>query len=120
MRDVVAGVLCHHERVDGKGYPNGLSGDRIPLIGRIVGLADGFDAMTSRRIYRDAMSVEKALEEIRKGLGTQFDERIGKIFLDSDIYQLWNIIQDGSDFFGLGGRSEFEEYGAEVVGTLLR
>jgi HD-GYP domain-containing protein (c-di-GMP phosphodiesterase class II) len=120
MRDIVAGVLCHHERVDGRGYPNGLSGDEIPLIGRIVGLADGFDAMTSRRVYRDAMSVEKALEEIRKGLGTQFDERIGKIFLNSDVSQLWNIIQDGSDFFGLGGRSEFEEYGAEVVGTLLR
>ena len=58
--------------------------------------------------------------EIRKGLGTQFDERIGRIFLESDVYQLWDIVQDGSDFFGLDGKSKLEQYGAQVVGTLLR
>ncbi len=66
------------------------------------------------------MSVEEALEEIRKGLGTQFDERIGRVFLESDVYQLWDIIQDGSDIFGLDGKSKLEQYGAQVVGTLLR
>jgi HD-GYP domain-containing protein (c-di-GMP phosphodiesterase class II) len=120
MKDIVPGVLCHHERADGRGYPEGLSSEHIPLIGKIVGLADGFDAMTSKRVYRDAMSVEKALDEIRKGLGSQFDERIGRLFLESDVYQLWDIIQDGSDFFGLDGKSKLEQYGAQVVGTLLR
>jgi HD-GYP domain-containing protein (c-di-GMP phosphodiesterase class II) len=118
MREIVPGVLCHHERIDGRGYPNGLSGDQIPLSGRIVGLADSFDAMTSKRTYRDAMSVDIALEEIEKGLGTQFDERIGRVFLDSDIHQLWNIIRDG--FSEIYGDSKTHEYGAAAVGTLVR
>ena len=82
MNDIVPGVLCHHERVDGKGYPNGLKGDQIPLIGKIVMLADSFDAMTSKRVYRDAMSIQTAFDEIEKGLGTQFDEKIGRLFLE--------------------------------------
>jgi HD-GYP domain-containing protein (c-di-GMP phosphodiesterase class II) len=118
MRDIVPGVLCHHETVDGKGYPNGLVGEQIPLMGKIVGLADSFDAMTSKRTYRDAMSVEQALEEIEKGLGTQFDEKIGRIFLDSDIGHLWDIIQNG--FSEIYGGSGHVEYGAAAVGTLIR
>jgi len=118
MRDIVPGVLCHHERVDGKGYPNGLVGEQIPLIGRIVGLADGFDAMTSKRVYRDAMTVEQALEEIEKQLGTQFDEKIGRIFINSDIYRLRDIIQEG--FTETYGKSDFSEYGTIAVGTLIR
>jgi response regulator RpfG family c-di-GMP phosphodiesterase len=74
--------------------------------------------MTSRRTYRDAMSVEHALEEIRKGLGTQFDEKLGRLFLESDISHLWDMIQEG-------GResydtAHFADYGTEAVGTLLR
>ncbi len=118
MRDIVGGVLCHHERVDGRGYPNGLQGEQIPLTGKIVGLADCFDAMTSKRTYRDAMTVEQALAEIRKGLGTQFDEKLGRIFLDSDVYRLWNIIRDGSN--ELHDNTSSEEYGAAAVGTLIR
>ncbi|MGD2094826.1 MAG: HD domain-containing protein [Phycisphaerales bacterium] len=118
MRDIVPGVLCHHETVDGKGYPNGLVGEQIPLMGKIVGLADSFDAMTSKRTYRDAMSVEQALEEIEKGLGTQFDEKIGRIFLGSDIGHLWDIIQNG--FSEIYGGSGHVEYGAAAVGTLIR
>jgi len=87
MRDIVPGVLCHHERIDGRGYPNGLSGEKIPLTGKIVGLADSFDAMTSKRTYRNAMTVEQALAEIERGLGSQFDEKLGRIFLESDVYQ---------------------------------
>jgi HD-GYP domain-containing protein (c-di-GMP phosphodiesterase class II) len=120
MRDIVPGVLCHHERMDGKGYPNGLKAEQIPLIGKIIGLADGFDAMTSKRVYRDALTVEQALEEIRKGLGTQFDEKIATLFLNSNVYELWDAIQDGSDFIGAGGKSSFSEYGAVAVGTLIR
>jgi HD-GYP domain-containing protein (c-di-GMP phosphodiesterase class II) len=118
MREIVPGVLCHHERVDGKGYPNGLAGDEIPLTGKIVGLADSFDAMTSKRTYRDAMTVEEALAEIEKGLGTQFDEKIGRIFLDSDVSELWDIIRDG--FGDIYGGSTSEEYGTAAVGTLIR
>jgi HD-GYP domain-containing protein (c-di-GMP phosphodiesterase class II) len=118
MRDIVSGVLCHHERVDGRGYPNGLQGEQIPLTGKIVGLADCFDAMTSKRTYRDAMTVEQALAEIEKGLGTQFDEKLGRIFLDSDVYRLWNIIRDG--FNEQYGNTSSEEYGAAAVGTLIR
>ena len=118
MREIVPGVLCHHERVDGKGYPNGLVGDEIPLTGKIVGLADSFDAMTSKRTYRDALTVEQALTEIERGLGTQFDEKIGRIFLDSDVYELWDIIRDG--FSENYSSSTSEEYGTAAVGTLIR
>jgi HD-GYP domain-containing protein (c-di-GMP phosphodiesterase class II) len=118
MRDIVPGVLCHHERIDGKGYPNGVRGEAIPLTGKIVGLADSFDAMTSKRIYRDAMSIEQALEEIRKGLGTQFDEKIGQIFLESDMEDLWNLIQGGGS--SLQDSVEVADYGTTAVGTLLR
>ena len=118
MRDIVPGVLCHHERVDGHGYPNGLPGGQIPLIGKIVGLADSFDAMTSKRTYRDALTLEDAIAEIRNGLGTQYDEKIGRVFLNSDVYQLWDIIQNG------GGEVyrnyNASEYGTAAVGVLVR
>ncbi len=118
MRDIMSGVLCHHERIDGKGYPSGLTGEQIPLVGKIVGLADSFDAMTSKRTYRGAKTVEQALAEIEKGLGTQFDEKVGRVFLDSDVHHLWDIIRDG---FGEIYRSgNFIEYGAAAVGTLIR
>jgi HD-GYP domain-containing protein (c-di-GMP phosphodiesterase class II) len=118
MRDIVPGVLCHHERVDGKGYPAGLVGDQIPLTGKIVGLADSFDAMTSKRTYREALTVEEALAEIEKGIGTQFDQKIARAFLDSDVYQLWDVIQSG--FGEIYGGSSFAEYGTAAVGTLIR
>jgi len=118
MRDIVPGVLCHHERIDGKGYPSGLAGERIGLVGKIIGLADSFDAMTSKRTYRGAMSVEQALVEIEKSLGTQFDEKVGRVFIDSDVYQLWDIIQDG--FGGTYGSSDAVEYGAVAVGSIIR
>jgi HD-GYP domain-containing protein (c-di-GMP phosphodiesterase class II) len=118
MRDIVLGVLQHHERVDGKGYPDGLVGDEISFMAKILGLADSFDAMTSKRVYRDAMTVDCALEEIRKGLGTQFDEKIGRIFLDSDIYHLWDLMQgNGPSMYGVG---HFADYGTTAIGTLLQ
>jgi len=120
MRDIVPGVLCHHERIDGKGYPNGLVEEQLPLIGKIVGLADGFDAMTSKRVYRDALTVEQALAEIERGLGTQFDQKIGRMFINSDVYELWDIMQDSPGFVGAYGKSDFSEYGAVAVGTLIR
>mgnify|MGYP000229829222 CR=1 FL=1 len=118
MKDIVPGVLCHHERIDGKGYPKGLKGDRIPLIGKIISLADAFDAMTSRRVYREALSIKAAIVEIRKGIGTQFDEEIATVFLDSDIRKLWDIVQDG--FIERWDYSNFSEYGGVAVGTLIK
>ena len=118
MSEVLEGALCHHERVDGKGYPEGLIGSQIPLIGKIICLADAFDAMTSRRVYRDAMEIDMAIEQIRRNVGTQFDEEVARVFLESDIKKLWTIIQDG--FIESWDYSNFAEYGAEAVGTLLR
>jgi len=119
MRDIVPGVLCHHERIDGRGYPDGLVGDQIPLIGKIVGLADSFDAMTSKRTYRDAMTVDQAVAEIERGLGSQFDEQIGRIFLDSNVCRLWEILQGGPGFAETYESNSFAEYGTVAVGTLI-
>jgi HD-GYP domain-containing protein (c-di-GMP phosphodiesterase class II) len=118
MNDIVPGVLCHHERIDGRGYPNGLKGDQIPLIGKIVMIADSFDAMISKRVYRNAMSMQTAFDEIEKGLGTQFDEKIGRLFLNSDRHALCEVIQDG--MAEGSGKSGVYEYGKLAVGTLLR
>lgn len=74
-------VKAHHEKWDGKGYPDGLRGNDIPLAGRIIALADTYDAMTSTRTYRKALSHEIAMEEIKRCIGTQFDPTLGEIFL---------------------------------------
>ncbi len=71
----------HHERYDGKGYPNGLAGEKIPEIARILGVADSYDAMTSNRSYRNALPQEVVRSEIEKGRGTQFDPQIADIML---------------------------------------
>ncbi|MGN0438257.1 MAG: HD-GYP domain-containing protein [Lachnospiraceae bacterium] len=75
------GAKWHHERIDGKGYPDGLNGELIPEIARIIAVADAYDAMTSKRAYRDIMSQEKVREQIVLGKGTQFDEEIAEIML---------------------------------------
>ncbi|SHG69028.1 PAS domain S-box-containing protein/diguanylate cyclase (GGDEF) domain-containing protein [Thermosyntropha lipolytica DSM 11003] len=75
-------ILAHHERWDGKGYPKGLKGEEIPLLARIIAVVDAYDAMTSDRPYRKALTHEEALEEIRRNAGTQFDPRIVEIFID--------------------------------------
>jgi putative nucleotidyltransferase with HDIG domain len=72
LDDVVPGIRYHHERIDGRGYPDGLLGDEIPLAARIIHVADALDAMTTKRLYREERSFEEALEEIRRGRGTDF------------------------------------------------
>jgi HD-GYP domain-containing protein (c-di-GMP phosphodiesterase class II) len=76
LSSVVPGVRWHHERFDGKGYPDGISGEKIPLVARILAVADAFDAITSLRPYREPRSPEEALEEIRGHSGTQFDPEV--------------------------------------------
>jgi len=88
MEQVTQAVLSHHERYDGFGYPEGLSGNHIPLAGRIIMLADSFDAMISNRTYRGALPVGAALAEIRRFSGTQFDPELSDVFLGSDISSL--------------------------------
>ncbi len=75
------GAKWHHERVDGKGYPDGLAGDKIPEIAKIIAVADAYDAMTSKRSYRDIMPQDKVREQIEEGRGTQFDYEVATIML---------------------------------------
>ena len=72
-REVASAVLNHHERMDGEGYPRGLDGRTLPMVARIVQLADAFDAMTNLRPYRPALPCDAAVEEVRRCAGTQFD-----------------------------------------------
>jgi HD-GYP domain-containing protein (c-di-GMP phosphodiesterase class II) len=74
------GMLHHHERYDGKGYPHGLKGKKIPLEARIIAVADTFDAITSSRAYRPAKTPEEALKEIEKVAGTQLDPDLVEVF----------------------------------------
>ncbi len=80
---VLDAILFHHERFDGKGYPHGLRGKEIPLIARILAIADSFDAMTSNRVYRDKSNLTYAINQIRSNKGTQYDPEIVDIFLKS-------------------------------------
>jgi diguanylate cyclase (GGDEF)-like protein/putative nucleotidyltransferase with HDIG domain len=74
-------ILHHHERWDGSGYPEGLKGDQIPLESRILAIADSFEAMSSARPYRPALSRQEVMEELRKGAGTQFDPNLVEVFI---------------------------------------
>lgn len=74
-------ALCHHERWDGDGYPHGLSGDDIPLAARIVAIADNYDALVSRRPYKDPFPHDQVVEMIRNGAGSQFDPKLVEVFL---------------------------------------
>jgi putative nucleotidyltransferase with HDIG domain len=75
-------ILHHHERYDGKGYPRGLKAEEIPLVARIMAVADAFDAMTSKRIYRNEVNLNYTINEIRQNIGTQFDPKIARVFLN--------------------------------------
>jgi hypothetical protein len=78
LKFALPGVLYHHERIDGGGYPHRLRGDSIPLMARILAVSDAYDAMTSSRVYRNAMGQERAVEILRNGIGTQWDEKAAR------------------------------------------
>lgn len=96
---IVEGARYHHERYDGKGYPEGLAGEDIPLVARIICVADAFDAMNSDRCYRKAYPMERIVKELKEGAGKQFDPEVVKVMLE--------LIEENV-FYGIG-KEENEE-----------
>jgi putative nucleotidyltransferase with HDIG domain len=88
MEPIREAILHHHERLDGSGYPDGLRGDQVPLLARVVGLADAFDAMTSNRPYRPMLPFEHVKHEIERNVGTQFDVRAVDALFSLDMNRL--------------------------------
>lgn len=82
LQDLVPAIRHHHERWDGRGYPDGLWGEQIPPLARILAVADAFEAMTSDRPYRKALSIAKAITELERHRGTQFDPAAVDAFVD--------------------------------------
>ncbi|MBL7039897.1 MAG: response regulator [Pirellulaceae bacterium] len=112
-------AISHHERYDGSGYPHGLAGDEIPLCGRIAALADVYDALTSRRIYRRALRHEEARAIIVNGAGTAFAPYVVQAFLDrEDDFQ--TIGRQYSEVDRLAVDLPAVAYGHEISGRLLR
>ena len=107
------GAMYHHERYDGKGYPQGLKGEEIPLYGRIIGVADAFDAMTANRVYRKQMDFDYVLNEMKNGRGTQFDPKFVDILL--------GLIEKGKidlkKLYAGGGPDSDEEIGSQTAAT---
>ena len=85
-RDFLPLIRHHHERFDGTGYPDGLCGEEIPFLARIITIADAVDAITSQRSYRPSRTIDYALEELAKGKGSQFDPAIVQAFIESFNY----------------------------------
>lgn len=99
LRPIIPIVRSHHERWDGKGYPDGSAGNEISPLARVVALADAFDAMTSDRPYRKGMPVAAAFAEIEKGCGSQFDPTFAAVFLDMRdeiVHQMKKLLAVGS------------------------
>ncbi len=82
MSSLSKGARWHHERYDGGGYPDGLTGEDIPEIARIIAVADAYDAMSSQRSYRETLPQDKVREEIQRCSGTQFDPKFANIMID--------------------------------------
>jgi HD-GYP domain-containing protein (c-di-GMP phosphodiesterase class II) len=93
MHDLVPGVLYHHERWDGRGYPHGKAGHEIPIFGRLICLADSFDAMSSSRTYRKGLSHDQVVAEIRRCAGTQFDPQLASLFVALDFRPYFETIE---------------------------
>lgn len=93
LEPLCTGVLHHHERWDGKGYPEGLSGETIPYAARIIAVCDSIDAMHSDRVYRKALSPEKIFDEIKRGQGTAYDPEITDVCLSN-----WTYITGGTGY----------------------
>jgi hypothetical protein len=91
LTEALAGIMHHHERVDGRGYPMGFAGHEIPEFARIIAVADAFDSMTSTRSYRQARSIPAAVDELRKGAGSQFDPLLVDAFIAALTAEGWQL-----------------------------
>ncbi len=93
LNEALTGIMHHHERIDGRGYPMGFAGDEIPEFARIIAVADAFDSMTSTRAYRKATRLPDAIAELRRGAGTQFDPKIVDAFIAALDQDGWDVQQ---------------------------
>ncbi len=91
LNEALAGIMHHHERIDGQGYPMGFAGHEIPEFARIIAVADAFDSMTSTRSYRRAKSIDDAVKELRNGAGTQFDPLLVEAFIAALGREHWQL-----------------------------
>ncbi len=91
LNEALTGIMHHHERMDGRGYPMGFAGHEIPEFARIIAVADAFDSMTSTRAYRKATRISEAIDELRRGAGTQFDPKIVDAFIAALDRQGWQL-----------------------------
>ena len=91
LDEALTGIMHHHERIDGKGYPMGLAADEIPEFARVIAVADAFDSMTSTRSYRKARGVPEAVRELRKGSGSQFDPALVDAFISALEREGWRL-----------------------------
>jgi putative two-component system response regulator len=98
MPDLAIGARWHHERYDGKGYPDGKAGEDIPEIARIICVADCYDAMSSDRVFRKALPQHLVRQEIERNMGTQFDPTIAKVMLQ--------MIDEDTEYKMRGNRGE--------------
>ncbi|HEX9746302.1 MAG TPA: HD domain-containing phosphohydrolase [bacterium] len=115
------GLTMHHERMDGRGYM-GVPGDKIPLLGRIMAIADAFDAMTSDRPYRKGLPAEIAKQELRKNSGTQFDPDLVEVFchvLDQNMDENGRLTFDGLEEINRRSQVSFK-YGKDAIHTILK
>jgi hypothetical protein len=91
LYEALNGIMHHHERIDGRGYPMGLAGHEIPEFARVIAVADAFDSMTSTRSYREAKSIDMAIGELRRGAGAQFDSLIVEAFIRALEVEEWRL-----------------------------
>jgi len=115
IEDVDAGAKYHHERYDGTGYPSGLSGMNIPIVARIIGIADSYDAMSSKRVYRDNLPPDVIRKELVNGRGTQFDPELLDIFVQ--------LLDDGKlniDFDDVGKEKTLSGEGSALINQIMR
>ena len=82
LESILPAILYHHERYDGNGYPNGLRGEEIPFLARVLGMVEAYQAMISIRPYRPKLTPQQAIEELRRNAGTQFDPHIVEAFVE--------------------------------------
>lgn len=115
IKDVDAGARYHHERYDGSGYPCGLAGEHIPDVARIICIADSYDAMNSKRVYRDSMSKEHIRKELVEGRGTQFDPE----YLDAFLH-LFDKNMLSIDFEELNRKNIFSNESALLIDQIMK